>query len=101
MEQLLFKSGKGDLELVLLFNQLVTGLLEVWLLEPDNLSEQLVFETRLSNNEVDDSALSCNLGLVVRVLHLRLQIKFEGWRDLDIVSAQFYVLILSLLCEGS
>ena len=45
LQQGSLKTGKSDLELVLLTHELFLGLFEIWLLELDNHSQKLVLKT--------------------------------------------------------
>lgn len=56
----------GD-ELVLFADKLFFGLFQVRLLNSNDHSQQLVFQTAFSDDEIDDCALSCCFGLVMRV----------------------------------
>lgn len=93
--------GQGNLELVLLVDQLFFGLLEIWLLDSDNHCQKLILKTRLSDDEVNDCALSSGFWLVVRVDKLGLKIQFEGVAQFNIFGTKFDGEALTLLDELS
>ena len=53
-----------------------------------HLGEQLVLEAALRRDEVDERALRRDLGLVVRVGQLRLQVQLEVRVVLDLLAAE-------------
>jgi hypothetical protein len=85
----------------LLLDKVVSGLFKLRLLFTHNLSQQLVFETGFSDNKVNNSALGSDFGLVMRVLHLGLQVKFKSASNFTLLSSKLNELVLTLLGEGS
>jgi hypothetical protein len=63
--------------LVRISNNLISCLFEFWFLDTYNFSQELIFKTRLGDNEVDNRALGSDFWAVVRILHLCLQVKFK------------------------
>lgn len=85
IQQVLLQVGKSNLELILLFSNLLFGLFEIGLLNSDNHCKKLIFKTSLSDNEVNDGTLGSNLGFVMRIEHLGLQVELESGGDFDIL----------------
>jgi len=77
LEKIGLKLGQGDLVLILLVDQFFFGLFEIWLLDSDDHCQELILKTGLSDDEVDDCALSSGFWLVMRVDKLGLKIEFE------------------------
>lgn len=89
--------SKSNLKLILLVDKLFFSLLKIWLLDFDNHCKQLIFKTRLCNNEVDDGTLSSGLWLVVRVNQLGLQVQLERVGNLNILRSKSNCVVLTLL----
>ena len=77
MEQVVLQLLQLDRELVLLLDQLGALLLQVGPLLVDDHREQLVLQPALGHGEVDQRRLRLQLGDVVRVGQLRLQVQPE------------------------
>lgn len=88
-----------DDELLLFSGERLFLCFEFWLLDTHDHSEELIFETGFSDNEVDDCALSGRLGLVVRVDELGLEVEFEGRSDFNVLGSEFDEDGLSFLDE--
>mmetsp|Transcript_43098 Transcript_43098/g.100602 ORF Transcript_43098/g.100602 Transcript_43098/m.100602 type:complete len:479 (-) Transcript_43098:2669-4105(-) len=76
-QQIALKLRQGDLEIVLSTHQLLLLLLQLWLLDIHDHSQDLVLQTIRCDNKVDDRTLSSNLRPVVWVWQLRLQVELE------------------------
>jgi hypothetical protein len=76
-------------------------LLKIWLLDTDDHSKKLIFETGLCDNEVDNSTLSGSLWLVVRIDEFGLQIELESVSNLDVLGSESHSEVLTFLDELS
>ena len=94
LHQLDLIHDKGRLELLLL-------LLEVGPLDADDLGEQLVLEARLGRDEVDERALRRDLGFVVRVRELGLEVEREARVVLHLLAAELKKECAPLLVDGA
>ena len=74
LQQVVLQLLEGDGVLSQLAHQAAGLLLQVGPLMVDHLGQQLLLQPHLCHTEVDQRGLSCNLGLVVRVGQLGLQI---------------------------
>jgi hypothetical protein len=63
-------------------------LLELSFFLVDNVSQELLLETLLCDNEIDNSTLCGNLWWIIWVQHFGLEIKLELERVIDIVTTQ-------------
>jgi hypothetical protein len=99
LKQVRFELSKSSNELILLVDEVFFGLLEIGLLDTDDHGEELIFETRLSDNEVNDCALGGGFGLVMRVDELGLQVQLEGGHHLDFLRSDLHAEVLTLLHE--
>ena len=77
LEQTRLELIKDDLELILLFHKFLLFDLELVLLHVDDHCQQLVLETALRDDEVDDGTLGCDFGAEVRVGKLGHEVELE------------------------
>lgn len=101
LKKIIFEFSQLNLESILLVHQLLLSLFQVRFLHSHDHSQQLIFQTALSDDEVNDCALSSSLGLVMGIVQFSLQVQLEGRTDLDILRAQFDSEDLAFLDELS
>jgi hypothetical protein len=77
IQKLLFESGELHLIIVLIFDELLSLLLELSFFLVDDVSQELLLETLLCDDEVDNSTLGGNLWWIIWVEHFGLEIKLE------------------------
>ena len=77
MKQIGFKLSELDDEILLLLGQILFLGFKFGFLDANDHSKQLVLETTLSDNEINDCALSCSFWTVVRIDQLSLQVELE------------------------
>mmetsp|Transcript_66859 Transcript_66859/g.164845 ORF Transcript_66859/g.164845 Transcript_66859/m.164845 type:complete len:203 (-) Transcript_66859:3743-4351(-) len=88
VQQLVLEGLELHLEAVLLLHQHHLLLLQVGPLLVDDEGEQLLLQPVERDHEVDERRLRRDLGLVVRVAQLRLQVELEVGVILDLLVAQ-------------
>ena len=97
LEDASLELGELDLEAVLLRDQVCLELRQVGALELDGHIEQLVLEAVLGDHEVDERRLGLDLGRVVRVRELRLQVELEVGRVVHLLVAELDNLVAPAL----
>mmetsp|Transcript_61973 Transcript_61973/g.109030 ORF Transcript_61973/g.109030 Transcript_61973/m.109030 type:complete len:440 (+) Transcript_61973:567-1886(+) len=97
LEQVILKLHQLNLVLLESCSESLRLLFKLRALGTDHLGQELVLETALSGDEVDQCALSSNLGLVVRIGELGLQVQLELAVVLNLLTAEAEVEIASFL----
>mmetsp|Transcript_82585 Transcript_82585/g.234252 ORF Transcript_82585/g.234252 Transcript_82585/m.234252 type:complete len:291 (+) Transcript_82585:2639-3511(+) len=88
-KEVVLELRQRDFELVLLPHERLLLLLEFGLLHIHDHGEDLVLEPVRGDDEVDDGALCGDLGPVMRVRQLRLQVELEFRVVVDLLAADF------------